>query len=392
MRPSGSKLFWAAGLPVATFIAAVSACKVEEPAVIPVSTPAPVGIRNPGAPELVATTTRQLAPGDTGDLKVTHDLAVVKGAATSSFVWIPEFVAYQLIVPARTSTDSAYPPAGAWVREKPPVGTAGADWATASFGGFYVAKYEASRADAVAGTATSSAGATAGASTSLKVAPYCVPWTNVDWDEARRACQAYDAKADLIGDEEWTALAVWASITSTESVRGNNSFLRDKDRPDITFVGDATYGGGRALTGSATSSAWTGTQNFTAHTLTTAGAYDLNGNVFEWTRTLGLDEKGKLLVDGTAATWRLPNQGSGHIAALASDEKLRLLGVPTETAPAPNAYFSAGFFFVNPTSFVKPFRGGSWSGAQRSGIWYVALGYPRSYSYADLGFRPILKY
>ncbi len=388
----GSNLLWAAGILFVTVNLAISACKTEKQEEIPVVAHAPIGIRNPGPPELVSSPSRQLAPGDAGDRKVTHDLVVTKDGTPSTFVWIPEFVAYQLIVPARTSTESANPPVGSWVREVPATGSANTDWASASLGGFYVAKYEASRADAQPGTATSSVGATAGSSTTLKSAQYCAPWTHVDWDEARKVCKAYDPNADLIGDEEWTALAIWASLNSTDSVQGNNSFLRDKDRPDTTFIGDPTYGGGRALTGSGTSSAWASGQNRTSHLGTTAGVYDLNGNVFEWNRTLGLSGNGKILVDDAETGVRLPIHGSGHIAAMATDEKLRFVGLPTETAAAPNGYFASGFFFMNPTNFVKAFRGGSWSGGARSGIWYLALGYPRSYSYADLGFRPILRY
>jgi formylglycine-generating enzyme required for sulfatase activity len=383
---------------------AISGCPTErsdrplEPATIPQSAPLPGGIRDRGPAEIVSPSTKAAAPDDTGDKTVTHDYKVTNNNVESTFVWIPEFVAYQIFNPTRSSTDSSTLPVGAWVR-KPATGSAGTDWASASFGGFYVAKYEASRADAAPGTATSSAGATAGTSTTLKSARYCVPWTQIDWDEARKVSQAYNPKADLMGDEEWTALAVWASITSesTYSVRGNNSFLRDKDRPDITFVGDPTYGGGRALTGSGASSFWTGDVNLTTHTLTTAGVSDLNGNVFEWTRTLGLDiaEPGIVRIGDATASWRAPILGSGYIAALATGsatDSVQLLGLPTVTGAAPNGYFPTGYFFLNPSSQVKPFRGGSWSGAARSGLWYLALGYPRTYSFADLGFRPVLKY
>ncbi|MBM3271625.1 MAG: hypothetical protein FJZ01_28660, partial [Candidatus Sericytochromatia bacterium] len=241
-----------------------------------------------------------LAPDDLGDPTKHHDYVMTKGGVASTFVWIPVFTAYQLIVPGNCGGDNTTRPVGYWVAAQPGSGTVNTDWAREQFGGFYAGKYEASRADATPGDPATGAGATAGSTSTLKVARYCVPWTNIDWDTAARTCLAYDAHAHLMRDEEWTALAVWATINGV-TVFGNNAQTNqatsytaptDIDSPDVAFVDDPTYswsasGVDRALTGSATSSNWASSTNMTTHTGMTGGVFDLNGNVWEWTETVG---------------------------------------------------------------------------------------------------------
>jgi hypothetical protein len=158
-----------------------------------------------------------LAPGDTGNPAVTHDYVTTKNDVASTFVWIPVFWAYQLIIPGNCGAIGDGKPVGYWVPTQPTQGVENQDWAREQFGGFYAGKYEASRADAVPGTAGANyADATAGTGSTLKVAQYSVPWTNIDWDTAAQTCLAYDAHAHMMRDDEWTALRLAPGCSRSE--------------------------------------------------------------------------------------------------------------------------------------------------------------------------------
>ncbi|MBM3271242.1 MAG: hypothetical protein FJZ01_26715 [Candidatus Sericytochromatia bacterium] len=345
-----------------------------------------------------------LAPGDGGDPALHHEFVLTKGGVASTFVWIPLFRAYQLIVPANCGAEHAAKPVGYWVANQPSAGTRDVDWAEERFGGFYAGKYEASRADATPGNPATGAGATAGSSGTLKVAQYCVPWTNIDWDAAAQACLAYDSHAHLLGDEEWTALAVWATIGGV-TVYGNNaqtnpaaSYVKpaDIDDPDVTFLDDPTLtwsanGVDRALTGSGTASAWTGVTNLTSHTGKNIGAFDLNGNVWEWTETVGLAQTtGNYVVADVILGITAPT--GNYISALSTDPRLRRLGLPGATAGSPAALLGGDKFVANASINAKNVRGGAWGDGQLGGLWQTHLDQVRSGSNGTIGFRPALRY
>jgi formylglycine-generating enzyme required for sulfatase activity len=312
---------------------------------------------------------------------------VTKGGVSSTFVWVPVFQAYQLIRPSNCGYSGQ--PVGMWVASQPTSGTRDVDWAVETFGGFYAGKYEASRADAVAGNASSGLGATAGSSSTLKVAPFCVPWTNVTWDQAKAACAAYDLSCHLMTDDEWTALAVWSMIRGV-TVYGNNSSGKDTNDNGITFLDDPTYGSvDRALTGSGKRSSWSGEVNPTTHTGTTAGVYDLNGNVWEWTATLGgASGSNRYTVNGSDTGVSMP--GSGYISSLSTDARLRRYGVPASTGGS-TAAFGADYFDPDNNSLTASLRGG-WSNGPGAGVWSLNLSRARSYSGDDVGFRPVLRF
>ncbi|MEB3188267.1 MAG: hypothetical protein VKP72_12605, partial [bacterium] len=215
----------------------------QHPAPTSAATPTPAASSGP-IPQLGPP--GKLAPDDPGSATLHRDYVVTKNGVSSTFVWVPVFQAYQLINPANCG--HAGQPEGVWVANQPSSGTRDVDWAVETFGGFYAGKYEASHVDAVPGDTSTGAGATEGASSVLKVAPFCMPWTNVNWDEAKEACRAYDPACHLMTDDEWTALAVWSMIRGV-TVHGNNSSGMDANDNGITFTGDPTSWG-RGLTGS----------------------------------------------------------------------------------------------------------------------------------------------
>jgi formylglycine-generating enzyme required for sulfatase activity len=318
----------------------------------------------------------KLAPLDpVRDPSTHHDYVLNKNGQASVFVWIPTFRAYQLLQPAGGK------PQGYWVKYKPS-GTEGVQWAKETFGGFYAGKYEASHNDAN-GTGTQ------GTSPSLKVQKGVAPWTNVNWNEAAKACLNYDPCCRLMEDDHWTALAVWATINGVMPY-GNNNYCKDITLTDVTFTDDPSLTSGtldRALTGTGTRSAWVGTTNLTTHTGKTDGVYDLNGNVWEWTGTLG-NEGGRYTIHDVRIGVALPP--TGNVRTLDTSALLRRYGVPGTTSASGEPLFGNDYFYSNKSTDIKCFHGGCWNYTSLAGVWYASLGNARSYSDADVGFRPAL--
>lgn len=313
--------------------ASPSASPTGSPA--PVASPAPTPEPNPSltpssvpsqlptpAPEDGLPVAR-LAPDDPLDPTTHHDYVITKNGIESTFVWIPYFRAYQLIKPQECGPENAGRPIGYWVASRPVIGTEDEDWAVEVFGGFYAGKYEASRADAVPGDPVTGAGATAGTATTFKVARYCTPW-NASWDEARNACDAFDLRCRMISDEQWTALAVWAMIHDI-TVYGAMNNLGNGDTRDAEIKFTPSSIDYTALTGSGRRTNWQAGINRTSHTRLSSGAYDLCGNLEEFTSQIGY-ESGYLTINGSR-TLKNYRDYNGVIISLATEATFRRYGL-----------------------------------------------------------------
>jgi hypothetical protein len=325
-----------------------------------------------------------MAPFDAGSATVMHDLTVNAGGVNSTFVWIPRFTAYQLVNPTscgstmRGGTPDSSRMAGYWVATVPSTGTNGTDYVQADFGGFYVGKYEASRSD--------TSGSTPGISTTLSVRPGQAPWAGITWEEAARTCREYMPNSSLIGDDEWTAIAVHSMINLV-TVKGNNNGALGDTTGGVTYSDDTSDStNNRALTGTG------GTA--TAHDGTAAGVYDLNGNVGEWTANLSSPDPNDFwFVDGINSGVAQPN-GLIYVEGLQTNPVLRLFGVPTGSGTARTDFGNDTATMASSSSGTsrKVYRGGKWTDGAGAGLWGFNAGEARTTSYPYIGFRPVLRF
>ncbi|MEB3204847.1 MAG: hypothetical protein VKP57_09115 [Candidatus Sericytochromatia bacterium] len=338
----------------------------------------------------------RLAPDDTQSASSHHDYTLTKDGVASTFVWVPVFKAYQIIRPAEAGLPDA--PVGQWVKDKPTMGVPTVAWAAETFGGFYAGKYESSRTDATPWDPLTGSSATVGTAPGMKVARYCVPWGAVTWTEADELSRNLHPNAALLLDEQWTALAVWATIHGVKIV-GNSLGNVSSDDPDTTFeAGVSGYSG--ALTGSGRNAAWTGAQNLTSHTGTDAGVMDLVGNIDEWTDGIGVGPGSP-----GQAKWTYRGQelavaatiGGTFIQTMSTMPGVRRLGLPATVAYDPPSPVWAGDYFYGAganslSGEAHARRGGGDARGGSAGLWctYVANDFTARIS--DHGFRTALTF
>ncbi len=101
------------------------------------------------------------------------------------------------------------------------------------------------------------------------------------------------------------------------------------------------------------------------------GAYDMVGNVWEW-----VDGS---VVDGSYQGKMLPGQGS--VAGADVD------GVPTETATSAVSAFGSDYFFIDKSGTRGMMRGGFWSLKEKAGLFSVNATIPTSFVGNAVGFR-----
>ncbi len=325
-----------------------------------------------------------MAPDDGGDPTRHHDYTVQVGERASTFVWIPRFEAFQLRDPA----GAGYPdlPTGAWVIS-PRGGSEGMTWTRERFGGFYAGKYEASRADGKAFVAADQ-----------------VPWGDVTWTEADHASrELVPGKSHLMRGDEWTALAVWATIHGID-VRGNTENGRDALEPSVVFT---TMDGGAGLTGSGRV---TGSNRVpTSHTGGVDGVLDLVGNLREWDGSLTMQDH-EYLVNGRSTG--LGGTAPGYVATLLLDPVLRRQGVTGSTSSAPSLFFTGDAYHTSgysapgaashgtpasPETLLHTNRGGAFDRGHfdepaQAGLWLLCVNRDASYHAPQQGFRPALSF
>ncbi len=161
--------------------------------------------------------------------------------------------------------------------------------------------------------------------------PDQTPAVDIDFDDARRACEGKGDGWHLMTAAEWGALALWCRRNGTLP-RGNNDFGKDYREP-VRRATPATYESpeGQRPVGPGegnVASVRTGTGPATwTHTGDTTGIWDLAGNVAEW---LGgcrlLDGEIQIIADNDAAGHVDQSRDSLLWRAIAPDGRLVLPG------------------------------------------------------------------
>ncbi len=170
------------------------------------------------------------------------------------------------------------------------------------------------------------------------------PWVNVPLQDALAICAKRGMR--LPTNKEWYRAAL-----------GTPDAVRDDGESDCAL----------ARTGQ------TGADNTGANPkcISSYGAYDMVGNVWEW-----VDGS---VVDGRYAGKMLPEQG--FIAGADVD------GVPTETATDTVSAFGKDYFYIDKNGTRGMMRGGFWSLKEKAGLFTVNASIPTSFSANAVGFR-----
>lgn len=260
------------------------------------------------------------------------------------------------------------------------------------------------------------------------------PKASLDWTAAQAACRQKGDGWGLTPFSLWGAIALWCKKNGTMP-HGNNNYGKD-----ITYTherGVATYkytesGApkiGRTATGSGPATWY--------HDHTPFGIADLNGNVWDWcagmrlvngeiqiipyancmratcdmgvnsTEWKAIKADGSLVEPGTSGTLKydivsgkvtlcttITSQADsgrgGTFEAMTTASGVTAPQILKELAlfPADSSGYEGDYFWLNNGAAERfPIRGGGWASGAHAGVFYTALGGPRSHVGTSLGFR-----
>jgi formylglycine-generating enzyme required for sulfatase activity len=175
--------------------------------------------------------------------------------------------------------------------------------------------------------------------------PGRVPWTNISQNQAVEVCAKVGKH--LASNEEWFLASLG---TPDQSERWG---VRDCNVSRNWISGEVGVGGSGE------------------RCVSSVGAFDMIGNVWEWTY--------ETVDHGVYGNSKLPE--SGFVQAVSSE------GIPTETNDDPNPLYYLDRFWVNASSTTGIFRGGYWGSLSDAGRYAVHSEIPPSFSGAAVGFR-----
>ena len=219
--------------------------------------------------------------------------------------------------------------------------------------------------------------------------PGVAPAVNINYDQARAACQAAGAGFDMMTIWDWAAIALWCMANGIQP-RGNTNHGRHHDnrwetgtRQDNGVPGD-TSGVGNTLTGSGPAQ-W-------RHDGTMSGISDLVGNVWEWLSGMKIVDARVFLSPDNS----IPDE-SGYSDTLfdlpsnrvwstmdttgASEALKRALIVPKGVDDP------SGYLLMNLTGERLPMRGGDRYQSGNGGLAAMRLYGARTDSFNGYGFR-----
>ena len=242
--------------------------------------------------------------------------------------------------------------------------------------------------------------------------PFTKPATNIDFDDAVKACYSKGEGWHLLTAAEYALVALESEKNGTPP-RGNTNFGASHSHPEEKGV--KCHGDYMTLTGSGPST-W-------AHDHTPYGVYDLCGNIWEWVNGLRLidgcieviennNAANPVDVEAASTLWKPVLCGDKPTRFIVDNEGVRLTTSddnfsdwngcawkdlqydiePPELLKAlalcpDNKLNKDSFLYVDTSGERLPLRGGYWNGGARSGVFALALGNPRSYVNANVGFR-----
>ena len=263
------------------------------------------------------------------------------------------------------------------------------------------------------------------------------PLASINHDSAVALARANGAGWHVMTNAEWAALQLWCWKNGFQP-RGNSQYGRSSDatneigvRSDGLTVTGANQGSqSRTLTGSGPT-AW-------RHDNTPFGIADLNGNVWEWSPGMRINNGEIQVIENNNAAlssanfgvssveWRAIDGATGNLVALGSTGTVKYASANSGTADytlyrtsgssfegmvnttgaapvsaaaiaklkalglfpvAPSGLGSDGFY-LNVSGERLPYRGGHWFSAAITGVFALSLNDVRSFSNAILGARP----